>query len=446
MKKQKSDFVLVSPSFDLLARVQAICDEYKYSFQHFQNLEELMEGEPEARFLLAYLPESSSAALAAEMAQAGRFASPEAFIVCGVGKSLGKDGAQFAKKSGANLILLEDELLNTAKLEFIANQVIRAAYLPMKVSDLRQDTPIPFDVYHLMPQRQKFLKFMFSGDTLDAERLTKLKQVGEIYIHRKDAGAYKNYIASSTDRSAAGLSKRCRAQFLALYESYSSLVFLLTDQSETGSFKEGEKMLKDCRNLCAELLGTLAEFGNAWEIINNSTIGEFGSVERAPAIASYAALFSLQLGFENVSNNMLAALLSDLGLLFLPPGILKKIREGNLDTLTAEERTQFQKYPLLSLDVILDRKLAIEEKLRTVITSVRERVDGKGFPKGLIDTKVPLEAQMIQLSWQFDQLTLLRMGKARVADPLEALRQLVREELAKPGRYSVELLNRFSTI
>jgi response regulator RpfG family c-di-GMP phosphodiesterase len=304
---------------------------------------------------------------------------------------------------------------------------------------------VPFDVYHLLPQRQKFLKFLFSGDALDAERVVKLKDVGEAYVHRKDAQSYKDYIASGDDRSAAGISKRCRAQFLALYESYSSLVFLLTDQSETGSFKEGERMLGSCKKLCEELLGALAEFGNAREIINNSTIGEFGSVERAPAIAAYTALFSLQIGFEGIGNNMLATLLSDLGLLFLPPSVIKKIRAGQIEAMTPEEQALFKRYPLQSLDVVLDRKLAIHEKLRAVLVSIRERVDGKGFPKGLMDSKVPLESQLIQLSWQFDQMTLLRLGKPRV-DPKQALKQLITHEIANPGRYSPELLQRLQAV
>jgi response regulator RpfG family c-di-GMP phosphodiesterase len=312
---------------------------------------------------------------------------------------------------------------------------LRAQYLEIKSNDLRADSVIPFEVFHLLPLRQKFLPFIFNGDTLDAKKQAKIQDIGEIYVHRKDAGAYKTYVAAAIDMSAQGLSKRCRAQFLALYVSYSSLVFLLTDQSETASFKEGGALLKNCRDLCDELLGTLAEFGNAWDIINNSTIGEFGSVERAPAIAAYAALFSLQLGMDKVSDTMLAALLSDLGLLFLPSPILIKIRNDQIAQLTPEERALYQKYPTQSLAVILDRKIALDDKLRTIVVSIKERGDGKGFPKGTQGHKVPIEAQMIQFSWDFDRRTLLRLGKQR-PDPLKERNKLIEEELASRTKYT----------
>ncbi len=217
------------------------------------------------------------------------------------------------------------------------------------------------------------------------------------------------------------------------------MVFLLTDQSELNSFREGEAILKQCRELSGDLISVLAEFGNAWDIINNSTIGEFGSAERAPAIAAYSALFSLQAGLENIGDIMLAALLSDLGMVFLPPSISKKIRHDQMESFTPEEMEAFKGYPQQSLSVALDRKLSLHEGLRTTILSIHERADGNGFPKGIAADKLTIEPQMISFSREFDRRNQLRLGRPRV-DPLEVRRQMIQEDNGVFASYSKPFL------
>ncbi|OFZ33737.1 MAG: hypothetical protein A2070_13110, partial [Bdellovibrionales bacterium GWC1_52_8] len=346
-----------------------------------------------------------------------------------------KEGAAFIKKSGASLILLQDELMNMSKLEYACTQMVKADYLPVKTSDFSIGKPLPFGVYHLLPMRKKFLQCAFEGAEFTDEKLKKLSEVGELYIKKSAAEEFKKYVSSMNDRSAAGLARRCRGQFLALYASYSELVLLLTDQSEQSSFKQGEELVKKCRLLAGELMTALGEFGNAWEIVNNSSIGEFGSTERAPAIAAYAALFGLQMNLNNIDDMMMAALLADVGLLLLPPAISAKIRDQKLDRFTEEEKAVYRKYPLRSLDVILTRKLPLEEKLRDLMLATHERADGTGFPKGITGRKLTEGAQLIHFCREFDRRTLIRMGVQRV-DQKEARVQIINEELNHPGMFS----------
>ena len=434
------DIGLVTSDKQLTQRITEISKEFDYTVKIYASIDEFLDSKFEQSVLLAFVKDEKNPNMAAELAQSAKHVDASSYVICGVAKSLPKEVAAFAKKSGADLILLEDELYNTSKLEFAITQVLRAAYLPLKSSDILPGKALPFELFHLMPQRKKFVKFIFKGDVPDEAKVKKIAEVGEVYVHRSKTTLYKKYIEELNDRTNLGLARRCRAQFLALYSQFSHLVLTLTDQTERASFGEGEKLLSSCREICQDLLGTLGEFSSAWDIVNNSTIGEFGSVERAPAIAAYASLFSLQCSLSKIDEIMLVSLLIDLGMVFLTPDITKKIREDRMAEFTPEELTAYHKYPQISMDVVLDRKIALSEKMRSIFLAVHERADGKGFPKGLFSEKIPIESQMIQFSKEFDRRTALRIGKARI-DQSVVRNQMIAEEIQKMDRFTAPFLD-----
>jgi len=436
---ERFDIGLVTSDKTLIQRVDEIGREFGYDIKVYSGIEEFLESTFEQSVLIAFVRDQKNPNIAAELAQSAKHVDPISYVICGVEKSLPKETAAFTKKSGADLILLEDELYTSSKLEFAITQTLRASYIPLKATDIMVGKPVPFDIFHLMPQRKKFIKFIFKGDTPDEAKVKKISEVGEVYIHRSKTPLYKKYTEELNQRTNEGLARRCRAQFMALYSQYSSLVLTLTDQTERASFGEGEKLLASCREICKDLLSTLGEFTNAWDVINNSTVGEFGSVERAPAVAAYASVFSLQAGLLKIDDIMLVALLIDLGVVFLDPAITKKIRDDKFAELTAEQLAAYKKYPQQSLDVVLDRKIAMSEKMRNMFISVHEKANGKGFPRGLYAEKIPIESQMIQFCKEFDSRTVLRLGKAKIeADVVRD--QLVSDEIQSGERFTPAFL------
>jgi HD-GYP domain-containing protein (c-di-GMP phosphodiesterase class II) len=438
---KRYDFGVLSDDYRLLSRIQELASEFNYTFNHWKNVDELMEATDDYRLVICAMSDPNGKNNISELVRVAHQMCPSAFVICSVSGTLAKETATFAKKSGANLILLEEELLTTSKLDYACSEVIRASYLAIKATDLTPGKELGFDVFHLLPQRQKFIKFAFEGDLLPGEKLKKVQQVGEIYIIRDDAAKFSEYIKKNQDRSAAGLAKRCRAEFLALYASYANLAFLLTDQSEHASFKEGEELVKRCRILSGELVNTLASHGNAFDIVNNSTVGEFGSVERTPAIAAYAGLFALQMEMDKIDEIMIATLLSTIGLLLTPFSVSGKIRQDRLQDLTPDENLAYRRYPSASLDLALSRKLPIDPSLRELIMSVNERADGTGFPRNLPAHKIPHGSQLIRFCSLLDRRTLVKLGEQR-RDPQEVLKQLAREVADDTGSISTDFCAR----
>jgi response regulator RpfG family c-di-GMP phosphodiesterase len=411
-----NDLLIVAEEAPLVESGLSIAATFGYRAASCAHVDALVE-KPElaqARvILLSALTVSRREEIAGHV-QVARQLCPDAFIVCVVARTLSPELAEFMKKSGSNLILIEDEALRTSKIEFICAQTLNSAFLPVKADELKADQIIDFDLFHLLPQRGKFLPCQFEGERPDAARIAKIGAVGELYVRREQAAAFRAYVDRHVDRSAAGLVRRCRAQYLSLTASYVDLIYHLTDRSEHASFVRGQELLKRCQDLAGSFATSLASVGSAWAIINQGSIGAFGSVERAPAVAAYAALFALRVGKVSVDEVMLGALLGDIGLIGLSPKVVRALRESRLDQLSAEDRRDYENHPYASLDLVLSRKLPLSPELRQVILCTHEKSDGSGFPKQLKGKKIPLASEIIQMAEMIDRETCLRMGRARI--------------------------------
>lgn len=416
MAKKKIEFLAVAKEKEVIDRCQLVTDEFGYSFAHVDNIDkyaELSTEDQEAYFILLCAIDEKSEASIAGMVQIAKQMSHESFVMVVVNKRVSPDGAQFIKKSGASLVIVEHELFNSSKLDYIAAQKIRASYLPAKSSEFKKDTTINFGLYHLLPLNKKFLPVAHSGSELTEQRIAKINQIGEVYVRREDLKLYEQYLRDHPDLSAAGLKSRCRAQFLLMQSGYIDLALMLSDQSESASFSYGKTLLDTCTKYASDLLMTLATVGEAFDVINNSSIGEFGTVDRAPAIASYAGLISLMSGVGKPEEIMLSAMIADLGMLDLSPNISRAIRNETTSQLPQEDLALYQKHPLISLNVSLSRRLPIGEGMKDIILNTHEKNDGTGFPNRSRGEKIPHEAQLIQFCELIDRGSLIKMGKER---------------------------------
>ena len=430
---------VVSKDEKIIKRLTEICKEFDYSIQFWPDLMTFMESDPDCMVVITNASENKeSVDAAAECAQTSKATCSSAFIVCVVEKETNKDNLPFLKKSGADLILLEDELFSTSKLEFLLTQELKARYYPIKTNELKGETELTFHLYHLLPSRGKFLPCAFPGSVLTDTKLSRLSVSNELYIARREIKDFKKYNEKHVPQS---MESRCRIRFLSLCASYSDLVFLLTDQGEVASFEKGKKLLEDCKSLCNELIATVGEFDDVWKIINNSAIGNMASVERSTAVATYAVTFGLNMELESALDDvMVCSLLSDIGMLFLAPNILRKLRDDV--KLSSDEQSVYEFHPMKSVSVALEHKLPMTPALRKIIEMTHERCDGRGFPMKPLADRIPLESQLIQFCQEFDSKNLIKIGKLR-KDPFELRQEMIKEEI-KSNKYSPKFSEKIS--
>ena len=100
-----------------------------------------------------------------------------------------------------------------------------------------------------------------------------------------------------------------------------------------------------------------------------------------------------------------AALLHDVGKLGIADSILSKP-----GALTAAEWEVMKRHPVMGLDV-LARAGSLKREAQ-IIAAHHERVDGSGYPRGLVGDEIPLEARIIAVADSYDVITSGRPYRA----------------------------------
>jgi HD-GYP domain-containing protein (c-di-GMP phosphodiesterase class II) len=138
-------------------------------------------------------------------------------------------------------------------------------------------------------------------------------------------------------------------------------------------------------------------------------------------VAGLAVEIGRELGMSDADLEVLerAGLLHDVGKLGIPGAILQKH-----DPLDDSEWRLMKTHPELGL-TILEWAGHLERELLAVLYH-HERMDGSGYPKGLVADAIPIEARIVAVADTYDVLTSDRPYR-RARDPKEARRVLQQE-------------------
>ncbi len=440
----QNNFITVTDVAEEIERAKQVAGKMNFNFVLFNSVDALMEQTdlPQTHLVFISATKASKPDEVAGMVQVVKQVLPDARVLVVVDKRMSSENAKFIKKSGASLVLFSAAFYETSQLEYTCSQWIGGAYAAVKGSEFLPNTMMECTLHYLMPLNKKIVPFVPKGMVLDEKRAEKLRQAQEVYIARSEMPLYQKYISENVDRSAAGLASRCRAQYLNFCHSYANLVFLLIDQSEMASFEEGRALYDQCKKLAADLLTTLSSVGDAWLIVNNSALSDFGKIERSPAIACYSGLLSLMADIGKPEEVMIVSLLADLGLLEMSPQIFDKQRALVPVARWPEDQQKiYHTHPTLSVNLCLNRKIALDDHLKKIIFNTHEQKDQKGFPNRPIPEKIPMESMLVQFCELIDDATLVRMGEEKVT--IEAARKkVIAQEFESAARFSLDLLNK----
>jgi diguanylate cyclase (GGDEF)-like protein/putative nucleotidyltransferase with HDIG domain len=142
-----------------------------------------------------------------------------------------------------------------------------------------------------------------------------------------------------------------------------------------------------------------------------------GSARHSETVGRYAELMARELGLSErrVGRVRLAGLLHDVGKVGVPDTILRKA--GPLST---EERAVIARHPELGAQILEHPSLA---DVQAWVAAHHERPDGSGYPHGLSDDAVPLEARIVAVADAYEAMTSDRayrdaIGHARARSEL----------------------------
>jgi len=436
------DLAIISANPIFGQRAKKCAEFFSFSYEIYQNDEDFFSGSESYKSMACILLDCSQFAKPNEVAgivQVARQGAPESYILVVANSKLSPEDARIVKASGASIVTMDNEFYSSSKIEFILTQVIRSAFIPIKAIDLMPDSEPTFSLYYLMPLNNKFLKLSKPGITLNKEFLAKCHEMGELYISRNDLDSWAEYTNMFSADDSESHARRCRLKFLQLNQSFLNLALLITDQSSGASFAQGKELYDVCAGFAADLLKSLQDIQDPWLVVNNSAIGDFGSVERAPSVAAYAGLLSLESKIGDPLEIMIGTLLSDIGYLDLSPSATEKVRCNKIKEMNGEESMEYHKHPIYSLNQCLSRKLPLSEVVKDIILQSHERVDQKGFPHSPRTDKLRDEAMLVQLCWDLDSYSQVRMGeqKKQIND---IKKQVVQAAQTETSRYSLAFL------
>lgn len=137
------------------------------------------------------------------------------------------------------------------------------------------------------------------------------------------------------------------------------------------------------------------------------------------AVGLLARRLGVTLELEEMTINRIvtAARLHDIGKTTISLHVLEK--PGSLDEA---EWQQMRRHPDLGATIVAGFPQL--EKYRAIIRSHHERVDGRGYPDGLLGSEIPYESRIIAVAAAFHAMTVSR-PYSRVRTPAQALAELM---------------------
>ena len=172
------------------------------------------------------------------------------------------------------------------------------------------------------------------------------------------------------------------------------------------------KLYMDMRHVYFE---TIKALSSAMEAKDKYTNGH------SYRVADYAVGIAEQLGYAHAALDRIktAAVLHDIGKIGISDNILNK--PGHLED---SEYLMIQKHPEIGAKILSEVEFLGD--VSKIIKYHHERFDGKGYPEGLKDAEIPMEASILAVADAYDAMTSDRPYR-RAMDSQTAMNILIKE-------------------
>jgi diguanylate cyclase (GGDEF)-like protein/putative nucleotidyltransferase with HDIG domain len=144
-----------------------------------------------------------------------------------------------------------------------------------------------------------------------------------------------------------------------------------------------------------------------------------GTADHSWTVGRYCGMIAAELGLppERVKRVEVAGVLHDIGKIGLPDAILQKP-----GPLGKHELAEIRTHPEIGAQILNSRGL---EDIREWVLAHHERPDGKGYPAGLPDSEIPLEAKILAVADAYEAMIADRVYRPGI-DERAARSELLR--------------------
>lgn len=304
-------------------------------------------------------------------------------------------------------------------------------FRPVPVGHLFPNIPGEFEIY--LRTGGNHVLLAKNGEFFTPKHRALLAECGvnTVYIHREQQETYKTYIRRSLGTALLGPDLSLAEKSAAFYHNCCDIIRdLIRDRLPHGlADKHGPLFVAYVRD-CVSFLSTEAGLARLAALMHH----DYEVYSHGVHVFVYTVFLLKSLGLPNptVVQAGVGALLHDAGKEEIPLSILRK--PGRL---TPEELLVIREHPERGLR--LCRSLSLSQLAQECILMHHEKLNGRGYPRGLFEDDIPLHARVISLADVYDALTSDRVYAGAVT-PFEALR-IMRHDMV--GSFDLELYKRF---
>ena len=291
-------------------------------------------------------------------------------------------------------------------------------YLPIRVSTLRGDQKINFDVY--IGINDKHILYLRRGDSFEGGRLTRLKEkkLRKMWILNDDEKNYRSYIDKNLEMAydaKSGKSIEDRSQVVQGMQQANAEEVMDRAEDETSY-----KIAKEGASRYVEfLMKEDKALKNVLAIENtDQNIGHHGVT-----VSTYAVALAKSLGIVDPKQTQLlslGALLHDFAIYKAQMKVNKPIAE-----FTPEELKDYQDHPMAGAKLVKDLK-HFDRTVINIILEHEECIDGSGFPKKVRESQVDPLSVLVSSCNALDRIITFE----KVA-PKEAMKKLMIDQMGR---------------
>jgi putative nucleotidyltransferase with HDIG domain len=269
-----------------------------------------------------------------------------------------------------------------------------------------------------------FLLFALDGKTEEGRPLS--RQVRELFLP---------LLSGELTAAALAATLAVAYRIVGLPTLFASIVLLLIFRHLTvallRSEARAEQLLARSRQLVRLQLGVLSTLVKALDKRDSST------GRHAAAVAAYATALAIELGCSESEQDVVraAGLLHEIGKFTWPDRVL------HADVVKDEDLPIVKNHP--QEGAVLVGALDGYGEVAEAILYHHERVDGRGYPAGLIGDEIPLASRILAICSTYDTLTA-RDGYRHPIAAQEAIDEL--RNAARNGQLDAELVEHFIAI
>lgn len=157
----------------------------------------------------------------------------------------------------------------------------------------------------------------------------------------------------------------------------------------------------------ADIKGHLATVLSLAEALD---LRERGTASHSQSVGRYAEMIARELGMpdDKVERVRLAGVLHDVGKIAIPDSVL--LKPGPLDE---EDWAQMHQHPELGARILGSSELG---DIREWVLASHERLDGRGYPRGLKGDEIPVEARILAVADAYEAMTADRIYRPAIGE------------------------------